>query len=214
MRAKPYRNALPFVLTLPCAALVAWLGSEVLSLRSTVEATMAVAANPTAVAMVNVEKVFDRLDESADWQIQIRQLASSVQEEGRARAADVERLRKELEPMAESPERQRLLDEIALKQLRLEEWGRLKQLEIDRERSLMWQKMYRAVREEARRVAESEGYQLVLVDDSGVEIRTSREINAPLEIQAQQQIASLRVLYATNAIDITEKVVVRINNRR
>jgi Skp family chaperone for outer membrane proteins len=214
MRAKPYRNALPFVLSLPCVAVVAWLGSEVLSLRSTVEATMAVAANPTAVAVVNVEKVFDRLDESADWQIQIRQLAASVQEESQARAADVERLRKELEPMAESPERQRLLDEIALKQLRLEEWRRLKQLEIDRERSLMWQKMYRAVREEARRVAESEGYQLVLVDDSGVEIRTSREINAPLEVQAQQQIASLRVLYAANAIDITEKVVVRINNRR
>lgn len=214
MRAKPYRNALPFVLTLPCAALVAWLGAEVLSLRSAVQATMAVAANPTAVAMVNVEKVFDRLDESADWQIQIRQLASSVQEEGRARAADVERMRKELEPMAEGPDRQRLLDELALKQLRLEEWGRLKQLEIDRERSLMWQKMYRAVREEAAKVAESEGYQLVLVDDSGVEIRTSREINAPLEMQAQQQIASLRVLYAANAIDITEKVVVRINNRR
>jgi Skp family chaperone for outer membrane proteins len=214
MRAKSLRNALPVVLTLPCAALVAWLGSEVVSLRSTVEATMAVAANPTAVAMVNVEKVFDRLDESADWQIQIRQLASSVQEEGRARAADVERMRKELEPMAEGPDRQRLLDELALKQLRLEEWGRLKQLEIDRERSLMWQKMYRAVREEAAKVAESEGYQLVLVDDSGIEIRTSREVNAPLEIQAQQQIASLRVLYAASAIDITEKVVVRINNRR
>lgn len=214
MRANPRRNALPFVLTLPCVALVAWLASEVLSLRSAVDATMAVAANPTAVAMVNVEKVFDRLDESADWQIQIRQLGSSVQEEARARSADVERMRKELEPMPEGPDRQRLLDEIALKQLRLEEWGRLKQLEIDREKSLMWQKMYRAVREEARKVAESEGYQLVLVDDSGVEIRTSRDVNAPLEMQAQQQIASLRVLYAASAIDITEKVVVRINNRR
>lgn len=214
MRTKLTSIAPAVTLATPVLALVAWVGLEAMSLRTTVDASMAMLANPTSVAVVNVERVFDRLDESADWQIQIRQLATSVQEEARSRSGDIDRLRKELDAAPEGPDRQRLLDEVALKQLRLEEWGRLKQLEIDRERSLMWQKMYRAVREEAKKVAESEGYQLVLVDDSSAEVRTSREVNMPLEIQARQQIASLRVLYATNTIDITEKVIVRINNRR
>jgi Skp family chaperone for outer membrane proteins len=72
--------------------------------------------------------------------------------------------------------------------------------------------MYRAIRDEARKVAESEGYQLVVVDDSQTEVRPSREVKAPLEEQVKQQIASLRMLYAAPTIDISDKVVVRINN--
>ena len=114
--------------------------------------------------------------------------------------------------MTDAGQRAALADDIAMKRLRLEEWARLKQGEVDRERSLMWQSMYRSIRDEARKVADSEGYQLVLVDDSQTEVRASREIKAPLEEQVKQQIASLRILYAAPSIDISDKVVVRINN--
>jgi Skp family chaperone for outer membrane proteins len=161
---------------------------------------------------VDVAKVFDKLNENADWQIQIRNLASSYGEELRARQSELEKLLKELEAVTEPARRNELADDIAMKRLRLEEWARLKQGEVDRERSLMWQSMYRAIRDEARKVAESEGYQLVVVDDSQTEVRPSREVKAPLEEQVKQQIASLRMLYAAPTIDISDKVVVRINN--
>lgn len=172
----------------------------------------ALAAPPVAVATVDVAKVFDKLNENADWQIQIRTLASSYTEELRARQSELEKLLKELEAMTDAGQRSGLADDIAMKRLRLEEWARLKQAEVDRERSLMWQSMYRSIREESRKVAEGEGYQLVIVDDSQTEVRASREIKAPLEEQVKQQIASLRILYAAPTIDISDKVVVRINN--
>ena len=114
--------------------------------------------------------------------------------------------------MTDAAKRSEFADEIAMKRLRLEEWARLKQGEIDRERSLMWQSMYRSIREESAKIAVSEGYQLVVVDDSQTEVRGSREVKAPLEEQVKQQIASLRILHADPSIDISDKVVVRINN--
>jgi len=172
----------------------------------------ALAAPPVSVATVDIARVFDKLNENADWQIQIRALIASYSEEMRSRQGELEKLLKELESLTEPGTRSALADEIAMKRLRLEEWAKLKQAEVDRERSLMWQSMYRAIREESRKVAEGEGYQLVFVDDSQTEIRPSREVKAPLEEQVKQQIGSLRILYAARSIDISDKVAVRINN--
>jgi len=172
----------------------------------------ALAAPPVSVATVDVAKVFDKLNENADWQIQIRTLATSYTEELRSRQAELEKLLKELETLTDTAKRSELADDIAMRRLRLEEWARLKQGEVDRERSLMWQSMYRSIREESRKVAESEGYQLVLVDDSQTDVRPNREVKATLEEQVKQQIASLRILYAAPTIDISDKVVIRINN--
>lgn len=204
-----------FTLLLAAAVTVAALAAarEADARRVAAEAhAAAMAAPPVAVATVDVAKVFDKLNENADWQIQIRTLAASYTEELRARQSELEKLLKELEAMTDAGQRAALADDIAMKRLRLEEWARLKQGEVDRERSLMWQSMYRSIRDEARKVADSEGYQLVLVDDSQTEVRASREIKAPLEEQVKQQIASLRILYAAPSIDISDKVVVRINN--
>ncbi len=204
-----------FILLLLAVVTVAALATarEAEARRVAAEAhAAAMAAPPVAVATVDVAKVFDKLNENADWQIQIRNLASSYGEELRARQSELEKLLKELEAVTEPARRNELADDIAMKRLRLEEWARLKQGEVDRERSLMWQSMYRAIRDEARKVAEGEGYQLVVVDDSQTEVRPSREVKAPLEEQVKQQIASLRILYAAPTIDISDKVVVRINN--
>lgn len=193
------------------AALAVARGAEARRVAAEAHAA-AMAAPPVAVATVDVAKVFDKLNENADWQIQIRTLATSYGEELRARQSELEKLLKELESLTDAARRNELADDIAMKRLRLEEWARLKQAEVDRERSLMWQSMYRSIREEAGKVAESEGYQLVVVDDSQTEVRPSREVKAPLEEQVKQQIASLRILYSAPTIDISDKVIVRINN--
>jgi Skp family chaperone for outer membrane proteins len=172
----------------------------------------ALAAPPVAVATVDVAKVFEKLKENADWDILIRNLATSFTEELRARQTELEKLLKELEGITDAAKRSELADDIAMKRLRLEEWARLKQGELDRERSLKWQSMYRSIREESRKVAESEGYQLVLVDDSQTAVGAKTQVKASLEEQVVQQIASLRVLYAAPTVDISDKVVVRINN--
>ncbi|MEM7623174.1 MAG: hypothetical protein AAF235_08205, partial [Planctomycetota bacterium] len=57
-------------------------------------------------------------------------------------------------------------------------------------------------------VARSEGYDIVYIDDSGVELPTQ-----PTEQQALQIILSRRVLFASNAIDITDELQRLMNNR-
>ncbi len=208
-------RVLPTLLvTLPITLACIWAGNQALALRSAVEANTATIANPTAVAVVDVAKVIDKLNESANWRVQIEQIRTSANDEKKAREDDLRRLQDMVKDVTDLTKRQELIDEMALKQLRLEEWGKLKMAEIDREKSLMWRKLYQAIRDESKAVAESEGFQIVLVDDSNTEIRTSDQVNMPKESQVQQQIGTLRVLWADRkSVDITEKVIVRINNR-
>jgi hypothetical protein len=117
--------------------------------------------------------------------------------------------------MANGSEKDARLDELRLKKLQAEQWSGLKELEVDRERSLKWQAVYRTLREGAKQLAEAEKYELIIVDDSRIEIQTQRSQNSPpLEAQAKGQIAELRVLYAGKLIDVTDKLIVQLNNAR
>ena len=111
--------------------------------------------------------------------------------------------------------RSQKIDMLRLKKLQAEQWGVMKELELDRERSLKWQSVYRAVREGAAKLAEAEKFDLIMVDASRIEISTQRAKDAPpLETQAKSQISALRILHAAKTIDVTEKLIVQINNSR
>ena len=65
----------------------------------------------------------------------------------------------------------------------------------------------------AKAQARAEGYdEIVLVDDSASEIRTENNAQVSLQAQVLQQISTRRVLFAKNTIDITDQVIVRMNN--
>lgn len=171
-----------------------------------------VQADPTSVAVVEVSRVLDQIDEKSEWEIRIDALKSAIQQEGVSRQQAMERRRAESEAATSPEQRQDIRDEVALMQLRLEQWANMKAVEVDREQSLMWRSIYRNLRREAERVAEAEGYALVLVDDSGGEIRTQSGTQVPLQTQVLQQITSRRILFAANMTDISDQIIVRMNN--
>lgn len=172
-------------------------------------------APPTAIGVVDMATVFDRLSESAEWDVKLRSLESRFSQEVGDRRAELEAMVKEIEAMGDGPAKSARIDDARLKQLQLEQFGAMKQLELDREKSLKWQAVYRAVRDGARKLAENEKYDLIIVDDSRVEVRTKRDKDLPpLEAQAQSQISQLRILHASRTIDVTEKLIVQINNAR
>ena len=171
-------------------------------------------APPTAVATIDISKVIDKLNEQAEWEIQISSLQAGIQEEAETRQSRLIERIQEVEKMEQGPEQDAAIDELELERRRLEEWARLKQMEVDRERSLMWQSIYRNIKAEAAKLAKSEGYELVLIDDSPGELIASRDANMPIEQQILTQIQARRVIYAANTIDITEKLVIRMNNAR
>ncbi|MFM7134754.1 MAG: GvpL/GvpF family gas vesicle protein [Planctomycetota bacterium] len=171
-------------------------------------------AAPSSIGTVDLATVFDRLADSAEWDVRIRALESSFTEELRAKNAELEKLRAEIEAMPEGADRAARADAGRLRKLQFEEWAALKQTEIDREKSLKWQAVYRAVREGAKRLAETEKIDLVVVDDSRTEIRSKRSAEVSLEAQVQGQISQLRILHAAKTVDVTEKLIVLINNSR
>ena len=174
-----------------------------------------VPAQPTAIGVIDLAKLFDGLGECAEWDVRIKALEARVMDEARARKASLESGLKEVEAMTEGVEKENRLDALRLQKLQAEQWSLGCELEADRERSLKWQSVYRSVREGAKKLGEAEGYQLVVIDDSKIEIQTQRAQNSPpLETQAKGQIAQLRVLYADRTIDVTDKLIVQLNNKR
>lgn len=172
-------------------------------------------APPTAIGVVDMATVFDKLEESAEWDVKIKALQARASEELSRRKTELDNLAKEVEAMSDSPEKETKLDGLRLKRLQAEQWAGLKELEVDREMSLKWQAVYRSVREGAKKLAEAEKYDLVVVDDSRVELRAQRAQGAPgLTAQVQSQISQLRVLYAGRTVDVTDKLIVQVNNAR
>ncbi|MBC02527.1 MAG: hypothetical protein CMJ34_04375 [Phycisphaerae bacterium] len=171
-----------------------------------------VIADPTPVALVNVARIFDQIGERSEWDIRIEALKSSIRETATSRQATMQRRLAESEQATSPEERQKIRDEVALMQIRFEEWARVKNAEVDREESLKWRSIYRNLQREAARVAENEGYAMVMVDDTVGDITTTPGTQVPLQQQVLEQITNRRLLYATKTVDISDQVIVRMNN--
>lgn len=211
--ASPLSSVLAPALTLAIGGFIA--GSAFFAGSAQALRPVVLAAPPSAIGVVNMAVLFDRLNEAAEWDVKLKNLEAKFSNEVAARRVVLETMAKEIEQMPEGPDRETKLDAMRLSRLQAESWGGMKELELDRERSLKWQAIYRAVREGAARLADSEKFDMIVVDDSKIEIQTQRAKDAPpLEAQAKAQITQLRVLNAGKSIDVTEKLIVQINNNR
>ena len=188
-------------------------GAAAVSASYQAAATARMAPAPSRVATVDLVKVVERLTERSDWEVQITALGKRIQEEYSAKRKALEEMARQMETAPEA-QRAAIRDRLAFEQLQFEQWERIKKVEVDRERALMWQSMYRNVRSESQKLADAEGWDVVLVNDGVSEIQLQRDANTPLEQQAQEQIVRRRILYAAKAIDVTDQLVVRMNNAR
>lgn len=194
-------------------AMAAAVAALVASLAYNAVAVPRMAPPPAAIATVDLVRVIDKLTERSDWEVQITALQKRIQDELTAKRKTVEDDAKKMEGAAEA-ERSAIRDRLALEQLRMEQWAKIKQIELDRERALMWQSMYRNVRAESAKLAEAEGYDLVLVNDGVNDLQIQRDSKVSQEQQAQEQIVRRRVLYSAKNIDVTDKLILRMNNAR
>ena len=175
----------------------------------------AVASASGTVGVVDLAAVFDKLEASAEWDLRIKGLEARATEEAARRRSELEALGKSIEALSDGPAKEQKLDEFRLIQIQNEQWAGFKEIEIDRETSLKWKSLYSSIREGARQLAQSERLSIVIVDDSRVEIRTQRTQNGPKQAtQAQSQIMQLRVLHADRTVDVTDKLIVALNNVR
>lgn len=168
----------------------------------------------TRTASVSLARLIDKLQERQEFEMQIGAMRNQFMEEANARKKKLEVGLKEVEAMPDTPERQAKLEPLIVEQLELEQWANSRMTDVDRERSLMWRSIYRNLRSEAGKLAEAEGYDYIIIDDGSDDLPTNREVKMPLEQQVLEQLQRRRTLFASPAHDLTDKLIVRMNNAR
>ncbi len=194
------RSALTVIL-----ALGAFIGYQALGQR---------AMGPAApvVAVVRINRLFDQLQQRADARIDLRRLEQDVSDERARRESAITQMQAELEEVVAVVNREKLGDELALKGLQLRFWYREAMTELEVEKAILLQDLYKSMRAAIEALAKAQGYDLVLIDDASDELPFDRESQAAPQLQVLQQIATRKILYRNPALDITLDLAERMNN--
>ncbi len=168
-------------------------------------------APPTAVAKINLTRVLEGLNQRAAAEQAVNDMRLAMNSEDQQRQGE---LRQMQEALAErSGEALRSAeDELAMKLLQYQAWLKVSDQQLDVESSLQLRSLYRTIRIAVESLAEAEGYDLVVVDDSSSEFAMNPQASLSRQMQVRQQIVGRRVLYGRDAIDITDELIVRMNN--
>jgi Skp family chaperone for outer membrane proteins len=187
----------------PALVLAAFLGAfAASSLRSPARA-----AEPARVATVDLEKVFNSLKRYEAAQARIKALAGELEGQVKAAEAKVRGLQGDLDSFREGSKEQ--ADAIASLQVAVGELRAIQQFiggKIELERARAMRDTYLAIKDAVRRLAEKDGYDYILLDDSIVQMDPSDAAKTMAQISAR------RFLYANGKRDVTDQLVGMMNN--
>jgi len=161
---------------------------------------------PAVVATVDLERVFNRIDERQEADTELTELANDLQKNIDAKVRRINALEEELEVYEQgSDKHQETLEELSLLSLEYQadvEWSRQM---IEFQRAVNLRRIYSSIREFMETEANERGIDIVFVDDTVVELPPGDEE------ETTRQISARRMLYTNPAIDITDEVIQRMN---
>jgi len=160
------------------------------------------------VDLVKVTNNYERTkDASADLQVEQANLKSETE----PKVKELEELRLKRDGFNKgSEEWEELDDQILKKQLELRNWVALKRFKIERRHRDVLLDMYRSISDVVRRVAEQKGLDLVFTQAFLAPPQIDVEESKGLE-DLKERIIRQRVLYPTDATDLTEDVLKILN---
>ena len=169
-------------------------------------------AAASSMAIIDINRVREGLTERVDAQAGLMALAQRIETENTDRLAKIEELQTEMEDTVDPAKLETLRQELDMTLVRAAAWREYIKQQVDIEKSLLLQDLFQKISNAVAELAELEGINIVLISDAGQTVRTIKDPNMPREAQVRQQISTRRVLYASPSIDITEQLIVRINN--
>ncbi|MFP4144687.1 MAG: OmpH family outer membrane protein [Phycisphaeraceae bacterium] len=167
----------------------------------------AMLAQPTAVAVVNLDEVLQNLDERTAIETEIRSQAQNLQQEGEQRRQKVAQLKQQLDEFSpgstgyQQKEKQLTEDLVELKV-----WQEVEQQSLDRERVAQSEKLYRKIVGTVGSVADEAGYDVVLAQSDPLQLDYSSAQEFFDQVQQRQ------VIHAGDQVDLTDQIVQRMNN--
>ena len=203
MKAMKITMNLPVFVIVVLLAVVA--GYEVFAGR-------AAAPTPAVVAVVRIEPLFDGLKQRAEAAAGVDQLLGEIETEAQARQEAIEALREEHRNTVDATEREAVADTIAMETLKNDSWLQTAKQKHELDKAVYLQNLYKKVFDAIQTLALTEGYDLVIVDDSGDALPFVRSSRVVPQVQVLQQLTSRKVLFVNPTLDITEDLIMRMNN--
>ena len=199
----------PHVMPAALAAACVLLTVNLIAPRRAEATAAAKAAAPSAGYVVDLGRLLEGLDER-------EQLEKDLQARIETRQKQLDEVRKQMNDVREElaieargsePYRERVRE-----MLELEATAKVRQETLQTiiavEKGTMLVDLYAKISEAAQTVAEREGYDAIVIDDSKGDLPQQ-----PTEQVALQQILSRRVLYAAPRIDVTDNLRTLMNNQ-
>ncbi|MHC4446333.1 MAG: OmpH/Skp family outer membrane protein, partial [Planctomycetota bacterium] len=159
------------------------------------------------VATVDLERVFSNLDEKVAADIRLQALADDLQKQSEAQTREIELLEQNLDLFPAGSEKYQEAEEKFLEAtVKLQAYVEFGRRKIDFQKGATLNRLYMSIKGAARLLAERDGYAIVVVDDSIVELQSGTEA------EMTRQISARRMLYASPRIDITDALIRQMNN--
>ena len=166
--------------------------------------SIALAAEPTRVAIANPARIFNEMQELKDLRIKMdseKKLLEGVDLEKRQKMQALEAARNALKP--ETPQYQEKNSDLLRATIEYETWGRLNNANFQREQKMQLKLVYGKIEEAVAEIAKQKGFDLVISDQRS-------DIPDDLDRMNMDQLRSIinsrTVLFSAATVDISNDV--------
>lgn len=161
---------------------------------------------PSSIATVDLERLFSGLNERAEADTALQSMAVQLEAEGLAKRDAIESLNDTLDlyPVG-SQKYDETMERLQLGVLDYEAFTEFGRRKLDVEKALSLKRIYLSIKECSQKMAESQGYDVVFVDDS------IADLVGGTEAEIMRNISARRMLYTSDAIDVTDELTTLMN---
>jgi len=163
--------------------------------------------DPT-IATISIAEVINGLEEIQQRQNELRGFISERDAKIRKIEQEFESTKSEFDILPDGAEKRNLAEQLERLRVQRELEEKLAGVLVDRRRGEIFAELFDKIDASVRELAEGRGYTLVLTNDD-----ESGMPSAPTEQQARAAIYGRRVMYADDAVDITDELVEKMNNQ-
>lgn len=190
------------------ALVAAVVGVAFIAGSNTTTASAVQMANPSSVAVVDLAKLLEGLEERNFLENELNQQIASRQAELDIIVKDIERMRNDIKALKEDDDRtmQKIRD-LRIKEVEARALNQFVQEQLSLEKGQMLANLYNKVQAAAGKVVTRDNWDIILIDDSGLALPEMAQ-----EAQMLQLILNRRVLASSTGVNITAEVQTLMNN--
>lgn len=172
-----------------------------------VQANNLLKGRPTAVCVVDVENVFNHINEKTQIEADLNSRQEKLVKERQDREAELRELRKDLDVLsASTPAFKQKQDDLEKKVFDLQAWAQWQTNAMARENRLQITNLYNKITASAGKLAKETGYDVVLFKEPAADFG-----NVTPE-KLSEALRARKVLWTAEDLDITDQVVQAMNN--